>query len=192
MIIPLKNNSTTSSALQQRLNEIKSRCSKAGEKKLKTEIHQNENTVPTDPLGDNISLEQKAIQELMQNTEDIGNVETDETLVDIVPLKPDELPLEGASESTLDDYEKIPISQFGVAMLRGMGWSGELKKPDVDDIGGPAIRPKGMGLGADKMIKPKPLLVAPLSNDIMEIKKRAYVRCLAGKYKDAYAQVSLN
>ena len=25
-------------------------------------------------------------------------------------------------QSTLEDYEKIPIDAFGVAMLRGMGW----------------------------------------------------------------------
>jgi len=28
-------------------------------------------------------------------------------------------------QSTLDDYERIPIEQFGLAMLRGMGWSKE-------------------------------------------------------------------
>lgn len=25
-------------------------------------------------------------------------------------------------ESTLDDYESVPIEQFGLAILRGMGW----------------------------------------------------------------------
>ena len=25
-------------------------------------------------------------------------------------------------QSTLEDYERIPIDAFGVAMLRGMGW----------------------------------------------------------------------
>jgi hypothetical protein len=25
-------------------------------------------------------------------------------------------------QPTLDDYERIPIEQFGLAMLRGMGW----------------------------------------------------------------------
>lgn len=28
-------------------------------------------------------------------------------------------------QSTLEDYESIPVNQFGLAMLRGMGW-----KPD--------------------------------------------------------------
>lgn len=30
--------------------------------------------------------------------------------------------IEGKPESTLDDYESVPISDFGKAMLRGMGW----------------------------------------------------------------------
>jgi len=25
-------------------------------------------------------------------------------------------------QATDDDYEKVPIEQFGLAMLRGMGW----------------------------------------------------------------------
>ena len=27
-----------------------------------------------------------------------------------------------AEVSTMDDYENVPIEQFGMAMLRGMGW----------------------------------------------------------------------
>lgn len=35
----------------------------------------------------------------------------------------DKFVAEGKEESTLDDYQAIPIEQFGMAMLRGMGWS---------------------------------------------------------------------
>lgn len=35
----------------------------------------------------------------------------------------DKFVAEGKDESTLDDYENIPISEYGLAMLRGMGWS---------------------------------------------------------------------
>lgn len=39
-----------------------------------------------------------------------------------LPIKKDEVILEGKEESTLDDYESVPISDYGMAMLRGMGW----------------------------------------------------------------------
>ncbi|XP_013404258.1 G-patch domain and KOW motifs-containing protein isoform X1 [Lingula anatina] len=50
------------------------------------------------------------------------------------------------------DYEQMPIEEYGLAMLRGMGWKegegiGKNKQivTPVDAI----VRPKGMGLGAD-------------------------------------------
>ncbi|RKO93396.1 hypothetical protein BDK51DRAFT_30178 [Blyttiomyces helicus] len=55
-------------------------------------------------------------------------------------------------ESTLDDYERIPIEQFGSALLRGMGW--ETGKPIGKNPNGlvePVIfkaRPQLLGLGA--------------------------------------------
>ena len=27
-----------------------------------------------------------------------------------------------AEQSTMDDYDAVPIEQYGLAMLRGMGW----------------------------------------------------------------------
>lgn len=47
-----------------------------------------------------------------------------------------------------------------------------------------------MGLGADKMIKKPKLLIQPSANEILAIKKNAYVKILAGKYKDLYGQVN--
>jgi len=57
-------------------------------------------------------------------------------------------------QSTLDDYEDIPISSFGTAMLRGMGWSegkpiGSTNKGLAEPIEY-IPRHKGLGLGADK------------------------------------------
>jgi len=46
-----------------------------------------------------------------------------------------------------------------------------------------------MGLGADKALKPKALLVQPEKNEVLEIKKQAYVRILGGKQKDQYGQI---
>ncbi|KAI8604515.1 DExH-box splicing factor binding site-domain-containing protein [Dissophora ornata] len=30
-------------------------------------------------------------------------------------------------EATLEDYEKVPVEEFGAALLRGMGWSGDME-----------------------------------------------------------------
>lgn len=81
-------------------------------------------------------------------------------------------------------------------MLRGMGWKDEAKigsdgKPlDPTKIDGPVLRPKGMGLGADKMIKAKPLLVQPAKGEVLSIRKGASIRVLSGKQKDLYGTVS--
>jgi len=53
--------------------------------------------------------------------------------------------------SQLDDYEKVPIQGFGMAMLRGMGFKknqgiGYSKK--IVKCIEPQIRPRGLGLGA--------------------------------------------
>lgn len=46
-----------------------------------------------------------------------------------------------------DDYERVPVGEFGWAMLRGMGFD-EKKAKSVTPIE-VKIRPKGLGLGAD-------------------------------------------
>ncbi len=30
-------------------------------------------------------------------------------------------------EASLEDYEKVPVEDFGAALLRGMGWKGDSK-----------------------------------------------------------------
>lgn len=30
-------------------------------------------------------------------------------------------------EASLDDYDNVPVEEFGAALLRGMGWNGDLK-----------------------------------------------------------------
>merc|ERR1712008_364458 len=53
--------------------------------------------------------------------------------------------------SKLEDYEKIPVDGFGMAMLRGMNFKpdegiGGFRKAKIDCIE-PVMRPKGLGLG---------------------------------------------
>lgn len=147
-----------------------------------------ENNIITDSTKptETSTLESQAVKELLS---DANKVVEEETSSLVLPLKAEDLPLDGAKESSMDDYDNIPIKQFGLAMLRGMGWKEETNKKKSAKDPEAFLRPKGMGLGADKAIKPKPLLVAPDHNEVMEIKKGSYVRVLAGKHKDLYAQV---
>lgn len=151
---------------------------------------------PVDNATDATStLEQKAAREILNSVRDAQNgMAGDSALANslVLPLSSDQLPLDGAVESTADDYEEIPISHFGLAMLRGMGWKDEDKATAAAKKAaeGPVLRPKGMGLGADKMIKAKPLLVQPAKGEVLEVRKGASVRILSGKRKDSYGQVS--
>ncbi|XP_028899572.1 splicing regulatory glutamine/lysine-rich protein 1 [Zeugodacus cucurbitae] len=186
MIIPLKGSTKTSSALA---SLMKRRAVLLGEvdepptKEQPSEINNgsNRNNV-------NETLEERAARELLASVQSDGNEFIDQNLV-LPALKADELPLDGAKQSTIDDYDNVPIEQFGKAMLRGMGWTEPIQKKGepVDEM--PFVRPKGMGLGADKALKKQPLLVAPEKNEVLEIKKQAYVRILGGKHKDMYGQI---
>ncbi len=49
--------------------------------------------------------------------------------------------------STLEDYERIPVDEFGAAMLRGMGWKGE-KTAKPKDV---KRRQNLLGLGAKEL-----------------------------------------
>ncbi|CAK7267736.1 DNA primase large subunit Spp2 [Sporothrix epigloea] len=50
--------------------------------------------------------------------------------------------------STLEDYEAMPVEDFGAALLRGMGWDGKDRGPKVKQV---VRRPNQMGLGAKEL-----------------------------------------
>ncbi|KAG0365782.1 hypothetical protein BGZ54_006212 [Gamsiella multidivaricata] len=56
-------------------------------------------------------------------------------------------------ESTLEDYEKVPVEEFGAALLRGMGWNGDMKGSEAIEYN---RRPALLGLGA-KPKEPEPI-----------------------------------
>ena len=51
-------------------------------------------------------------------------------------------------ESTLDEYETMPIDEFGAALLRGMGWDGKDRGPKIKEV---KRRPNQLGLGAKEL-----------------------------------------
>jgi G patch domain/KOW motif-containing protein len=78
------------------------------------------------------------------NKNDNRNHETQQYKADLEAL-PDELPTDSES------FQRVPIAEFGAALLRGMGWSGgddsnDKKKKDDDAASMP--RPHRLGLGA--------------------------------------------
>jgi hypothetical protein len=100
--------------------------------------------------------DQKALRAILAET----NGEThDSFVIDIIPtpiseadaLKQDvdELP----DAATLEDYARVPVSQFGAALLRGMGWkegTSASRKPGKGLIEPylPSARPALLGIGA--------------------------------------------
>jgi len=47
--------------------------------------------------------------------------------------------------ASLEDYARVPVAQFGAALLRGMGWDGKEDKPYL-----PEARPALLGIGAEE------------------------------------------
>jgi hypothetical protein len=52
------------------------------------------------------------------------------------------------TDSTLQDYENMPVEEFGAALLRGMGWNGDPKGPKVKKV---VRRANRLGLGAKEL-----------------------------------------
>merc|ERR1711874_863512 len=96
-----------------------------------------------------------------------------------------------ADMPTMEDYEDIPIEQFGKAMLRGMGWKqdegiGGFNKKVVNPID-PVVRPKGLGLGATKPKKESK--GEGKKDDELVLKMGAFIIIESGHKKGQYAEV---
>lgn len=111
------------------------------------------------------SEDQRAIRALLAGTD--GDDGHEGPIVDTIPLTNgasarrgpteddafkqdvDELP----SEASLADYERVPVAQFGAALLRGMGWkpgepASRNKKRGIVEPWLPPSRPALLGIGA--------------------------------------------
>ena len=101
--------------------------------------------------------DQKALRAIL--AESTGETIYDGPAIDVIPtpiseadaLKQDvdELP----DQASLEDYTRVPVSQFGAALLRGMGWkegTAASRKPGKGLVEPylPAARPSLLGIGA--------------------------------------------
>jgi hypothetical protein len=131
---------------------------------IKQERAMNELTQDTlknepDPATD----DEKAIRAILASAN--GEIShTDGPLIDIIPLQPGSISEADAFQqdihelpdvSTLEDYARIPVSQFGAALLRGMGWkegtAASLTRQGPVEPYLPEARPALLGIGAKPM-----------------------------------------
>ncbi|KAG5310216.1 GPKOW protein, partial [Acromyrmex insinuator] len=137
-----------------------------------------------------LTLDEQAVKEII---EDLNATEkNNDDLRDITLSLVKRQNLEGAEESTLEDYEKIPLNVFGSAMLRGMGWKpgeGIGKNPKLVTPIVPELRPIGMGLGADKTALQKQDGKIQKEEEELRIQKGSFIKIVAGKRSNAYGQI---
>ncbi|XP_029664502.1 nitrilase homolog 2-like [Formica exsecta] len=134
-------------------------------------------------------LDEQAAKEII---EDLKSIDEKDKLSDLsLPLIKGQN-LNGAEESILDDYEKVPVEDFGTAMLRGMGWkSGEGigKNPKLVTTIVPEVRPVGMGLGADKLALQKKDGKITKEEEELKIEKGSFIKIIVGKRSNTYGQI---
>ncbi|GFS01519.1 G patch domain and KOW motifs-containing protein [Elysia marginata] len=121
---------------------------------------------------------------LMQNKVPDGFESDDHLDVSLRPDVPDDA-----------DYEQIPIEHFGMAMLRGMGWTKDRGIGKNGKSIAPIealLRPKGLGLGADRSNSGPGKQTVTNSEEMkeeLELKKNAYCVVLEGVNKGLYGTV---
>ncbi|XP_030760419.1 G-patch domain and KOW motifs-containing protein [Sitophilus oryzae] len=182
LVIPMKDNERS---LLDRIREAKGKNRVV---KADTEDTRSDSELTPDELAAR-ELLKEAKNRLINGDSDNANK------VSILPIKEQQLTLEGEKQPTLEDYESIPIADFGLALLRGMGWKEGMpigKKVSKSAVlPEPELRPKGLGLGASKMIQSEKSNNKQLDKEGNELilVKGAYAKIIAGAQKGNYCQV---
>ncbi|XP_008208600.3 G-patch domain and KOW motifs-containing protein-like isoform X1 [Nasonia vitripennis] len=155
---------------------------------LPTEVSE----IKTEPVDDqSLTLEEQAAREIIADLNSDDN-KNKKAKVFTLPITGND-DLQGKEEPTLDDYENIPIEEYGMAMLRGMGWQpgkGIGKNEKVVPPAIPELRPKGMGLGADKLVVQS--LKGKGNNtehEKLKLVTGACVKVTAGKHSGSYGKI---
>ena len=120
-------------------------------------------TEPPLPIDNVATEDERAIRALIADAE--GGDSTEGAIADIIPMANSSrrAPTEDdafrediedhPNEATLQDYERMPVSQFGAALLRGMGWkpgepASRTKNRGIVEPWLPTARPALLGIGA--------------------------------------------
>lgn len=157
--------------------------------RLPAELVPTKNGIENNSKENGVStLDEMAVQAILSDCQKTDKDKEEETKIVEVPMIVD--PPEGKEVSTAEDYLNVPVSQFGLAMLRGMGWEstkGIGKNSQVITSSPPELRPKGMGLGADKLIKS--VQIKQATEEELKLKDGSYVQFLLGRLDGQYGQV---
>ncbi|KAL4226343.1 hypothetical protein ACF0H5_014326 [Mactra antiquata] len=184
IIIPLIKTNNWKTKHAEKIQDIQGLDSQAVNEIMQDTAKQLDDWQSRDVVDSNIP-----IPLLMQNKVPEG-FETDENFD--VSLRPDE------PEDT--DYDEVPIEAFGMAMLKGMGWKpgqgiGKNNKNAVAPVEA-ALRPKGMGLGADRKpsqdindVKQTKGSITGEDSVQLVMKKGAYCLIENGPHRDLYAVI---
>lgn len=137
-----------------------------------------------------LTLDEIAVQAILSDCKRTGeDVLEEDTRIIEVPMIVN--PPEGKEGSSAEDYANVPVDKFGLAMLRGMGWEetkGIGKNSQIITPSLPELRPKGMGLGADKLIKSVQSKTS--SKEELKLKDGSYVQFVLGRLDGQYGQVN--
>lgn len=134
-------------------------------KRQQVDVDTTTQDAPTEPEPPIATEDERAIRALIADAE--GGDGPEGPMVDIIPMgnrsstrrapTEDDAYKEDVEElpnvATLEDYERMPVSQFGAALLRGMGWkpgepASRNKKRGIVEPWLPLPRPAMLGIGA--------------------------------------------
>ena len=114
------------------------------------EVDMQEVEVETKPQVEE-SEDQLALRALLASAAGDGDEDSPNRTA-VIPVTEDEAFQQDIDElpdpATLDDYADMPVSEFGAAMLRGMGWTGDGKGKKNVQPWLPQSRPALLGIGA--------------------------------------------
>ncbi|KAM9584646.1 G-patch domain and KOW motifs-containing protein isoform 1-T1 [Morphnus guianensis] len=151
-----------------------------------------------DPPDGPISVEAQAVQELLQEarqSQEQGEGNPGPPIS--IPLQLQDRDVAPRPQPGPQDYEAVPVEAFGLAMLRGMGWSqgegiGRTFKRVVKPLEH-RLRPRGLGLGAEPAPPGPPRARQPPRGGEEPggggLAVGAAVRIEAGPHRDMYGKV---
>lgn len=135
-----------------------------GEAEVKIEIKTEDEHTPGP--HEELTEDEKAVQAMLNAAKKTANGEEDGPEMEAIPLLPSagwrqtkteaeafqEDVVTRPNSCTLEDYQRVPVEQFGLALLRGMGWkpgSGASRSgKGPTEAFTPSSRPALLGLGA--------------------------------------------
>ncbi|XP_045476301.1 G-patch domain and KOW motifs-containing protein [Harmonia axyridis] len=180
LIIPIRGNA----------NNIVSQIERASQKSKKIKTEKSDEDLRPDS---ELTIEELAARQLLREARNKLAQDKDTTKVHSLPLDVTETIQEGV-EPSMEDYDNVPIEDFGLACLRGMGWKegmfcGKNQTKSINKPPEPDLRPKGLGLGAQKIVEVETKDVFDKNGKKLVLAKGAYGKITAGSHIGKFCEV---